>query len=248
MSGTLADKVAIVTGGSRGIGRAVAVAFAAEGAAVAVVHASPLAGDAVVQAIQSRGGKARAWQADMADTAAVDAMVEEVLAHFGRVDILVNNAGITKDGPFVRMKDADFDRVIAVNLRGCFACARAVSRPMMKQRGGRIINVSSVVGLHGNAGQANYAAAKAGIVGLTKALARELASRSVTVNAVAPGTIDTDMTQAIPEAARAALIARIPLGRIGTPQDLTGVFLLLASEAGAYITGQVIQVDGGLFI
>ncbi len=248
MSGRLADKVAIVTGGSRGIGRAVAEAYAAEGASVAVVHASPGAGDAVVQAIQSRGGKARAWQADVADTAAVDAMVEAVVAHFGRVDILVNNAGITKDGPFVRMKDADFDRVLAVSLKGCFACARAVSRPMMKQRGGRIINVSSVVGLHGNAGQAAYAAAKAGIVGLTKALARELASRAVTVNAVAPGYIDTDMTQAIPEAARTALASQIPLGRIGTPQDLTGAFLLLASEEGAYITGQVIQVDGGLFI
>lgn len=248
MSGRLAGKVAMVTGGSRGIGRAVVEAFAAEGAAVAVVHASPGAGDAVVQAVEAKGGKARAWQADVADSASVDRVMEEALAAFGRLDILVNNAGITKDGPFVRMKDEDFSRVLDVNLKGAFACARAAARPMMKQRAGRIINVTSVVGLHGNAGQASYAAAKAGLVGLTKSLARELASRSVTVNAVAPGYIGTDMTQAMPEAAKAALAAQIPLGRIGAPQDLTEVFLLLAGEGGGYITGQVFQVDGGLFI
>ena len=248
MTRRLEGKVALVTGGSRGIGRAVAEAFASEGATVTVVHATPGAGDPVVQAITASGGKARAWQADVSDSAAADTVVEETVAAFGRVDILVNNAGVTKDGPFIRMKDADFDRVLAVSLRGCFAFSRAAARPMMKQRSGRILNVSSVVGLHGNAGQANYAAAKAGILGLTKALARELASRNVTVNAVAPGYIDTDMTKAIPEAARTALAAQIPLGRLGTPKDLLGAFLFLAGEEGAYVTGQVIQVDGGLFI
>ena len=248
MSGRLAGKVALVTGGSRGIGRAVAEAYAAEGASVAVVHATPGAGEAAVRAIEAAGGRARAWQADVSDTEAADRVVEEALAAFGRLDILVNNAGVTQDGPFVRMKDAAFDRVLGVSLRGCFAFSRAASRPMMKHRGGRILNVSSVVGLHGNAGQPDYAAAKAGILGLTKALARELASRAVTVNAIAPGYIDTDMTRALPEAAKAALAAQIPLGRIGTPRDLLGVFLLLAGEEGGYITGQVIQVDGGLFI
>ena len=248
MTKRLDGKVALVTGGSRGIGRAVAEAFAAEGAAVGVVHSSPGGGDAVVQAVTAAGGKARAFQADVSDSSSAEKVVDAALEAFGRLDILVNNAGITKDGPFVRMKDEDFDRVLAVNLRGAFAFSKAVARPMMKQRAGRIINVSSVVGLHGNAGQANYAAAKAGLLGLTKSLARELASRSVTVNAVAPGYIDTDMTRAIPEAAKQALAEQIPLGRIGSPKDLVEAFLFLASDGGGYVTGQVIQVDGGLFI
>ena len=199
-----------------------------------------------VSACEALGAKALAVKCDVADGEQVKALMDEAVKAFGRIDILVNNAGITRDGLLMMMKEADFDAVISANLRGTFLCMKAVARTMMKQRYGRIVNLSSVVGLRGNAGQVNYAASKAGVIGMTKSLAKELASRGVTVNAVAPGFIDTDMTAAMPEAAKTATLASIPMQRLGAPEDIAKAVAFLASDGAAYITGQVIAVDGGM--
>lgn len=242
---TLDGQTALVTGASRGIGRAVALALAECGAEVVVNYASsPGAADAVVKDIESKGGTAYALQADVGDEAAVDALIKTVLERSGRIDVLVNNAGITRDGLLMRMKAADWNAVINLNLTGVFLCTRAVARPMLKQKSGRIINITSVVGLMGNAGQANYAAAKAGVVGLTRSAAKEMASRGITVNAVAPGFIATDMTKDLDAE---AILKDIPLGSFGTQEQVAGAVRFLAADpAAAYITGQVLQVDGGM--
>jgi 3-oxoacyl-[acyl-carrier protein] reductase len=239
----LASRVALVTGGTRGIGREIAATLAACGARVAVVGRDRARADEAAAAL---GGEARGFAADVTDAAAVSRVVEEVEGAFGGVDILVNNAGMTRDNILVRLKDDDWDAVLGANLRGAFLAARAAARGMMKRRWGRIINITSVVGLVGNKGQANYAASKAGLIGLTKAVAKELASRNVLANAVAPGFIETEMTGALTPDARQALSAQIPLERLGTPRDVASVVAFLASEYAAYITGQVFVVDGGM--
>jgi 3-oxoacyl-[acyl-carrier protein] reductase len=241
------DKVAIVTGGSRGIGRAIATTLAAAGAAVVVNYRdNQAAADEVVAAIVAAEGQAIAVKADVSKQADVDALFKAATERFGKVDILVNNAGITRDGLLLRMKEDDFDAVIDTNLRGVYLCTRAALRPMSRAGGGRIINISSVVGIAGNAGQANYAAAKAGIIGFTKSIAREMASRSITVNAVAPGYIETEMTGVLSEQVRGAILEAIPLARLGAAQDVADLVCFLASDAAAYITGQTIAVDGGM--
>ncbi len=243
----LSGRVAIVTGGSRGIGRATAERLAASGATVVVNYrGNAAAAEATVAAITAAGGKAIAVQGDVSQPADVEHLVKTTLEQFGRIDILVNNAGITRDNLLLRMKESDFDEVIATNLRGVFLCTRAVLRPMTKQRFGRIINITSVIGLIGNAGQANYAAAKAGIIGFTKSTAREMASRGITVNAIAPGFIETEMTDALNEETRKAILATIPLGRFGQPAEVAGLICFLASDAGAYISGQTLTIDGGM--
>jgi 3-oxoacyl-[acyl-carrier protein] reductase len=244
-SASLDGQTALVTGASRGIGRAVALALAAEGAEVVVNYASsPEAAEAVVAEIQAKGGSAYALKADVSDEASVDDLIKTVLKRSERIDVLVNNAGITRDGLLMRMKTEDWQAVINLNLTGVFLCTRAVTRPMLKQRSGRIINITSVVGLMGNAGQANYAAAKAGVVGLTRSSAKEMASRGITVNAVAPGFIATDMTK---DLEADAILSAIPLGRFGSPEQVAGAVRFLAADpAAAYITGQVLQVDGGM--
>ena len=244
-SASLDGQIALVTGASRGIGRAVALALSGEGAEVVVNYASsPDAAEAVVAEIQANGGSAYALKADVSDEASVDDLIKTVLTRSGRIDVLVNNAGITRDGLLMRMKTEDWQAVINLNLTGVFLCTRAVTRPMLKQRSGRIINITSVVGLMGNAGQANYAAAKAGVVGLTRSSAKEMASRGITVNAVAPGFIATDMTK---DLEADAILSAIPLGRFGSPDQVAGAVRFLAADpASAYITGQVLQVDGGM--
>lgn len=243
----LDGKVALVTGASRGIGRAIALRLAEEGAKVAINYAGNTArAEEVRKEIEGRGGEALLVQADISDSKAVETMVSQVAERFGQIDILVNNAGITRDGLLMRMKEEDFDAVIDTNLRGVFYCTKAVSKLMMKKRSGRIVNMASVVGLTGNAGQTNYAAAKAGVVGFSKSAARELASRGITVNAVAPGFIDTDMTAAMTDKAREATLANIPLKRMGRPEDVANAVLFLVSDQAAYITGQVVNVDGGM--
>ena len=245
----LTGKNALVTGGSRGIGKAVCLELARQGANVAVNYAGRAqAAEEVAAACRELGVEAFAVQADVADAAAVDAMVKEVAARFGRVDILVNNAGITRDKLALQMKEEDFDAVLDTNLKGAFLCMKAVYHPMMKQRYGRIINISSVVGLRGNAGQANYAASKAGLIGMSKSIAKELASRGVTVNLVAPGFIDTEMTAVLPEAAREALLKSIPMARLGQPEDVARAVAFFAAEESGYITGQVLCVDGGMAV
>ena len=246
---SLQGKCALVTGGSRGIGRAVCLELARQGARVAVNYAgNAAAAEETVKACQDLGAEAFAIQADVADAAACDAMVKEVLARFGRVDILVNNAGVTRDGLMLTMKESDWDTVLDTNLKGAFQCMKAVYRPMMKQKYGRVVNLSSIVGVRGNAGQANYSASKAGLIGLTKSLAKELAARKVTVNAVAPGFIDTDMTAALPEKAREAMLASIPMGRLGQAEDVARAVAFFAGDESAYVTGQVLCVDGGMAV
>lgn len=237
----LTGKVALVTGGSRGIGRAVAEKLSALGADVAILYAGNDA--AAADCVAALPTKAKAYKADVSNFEAVKETVAQVKADFGRIDILVNNAGIARDGLLLTMKEGDYDAVLDVNLKGAFNLIRHVSPIMLRQRYGRIINISSVIGLSGNAGQANYAASKAGLIGLTKSAARELAPRGVTVNAVAPGFIETDMTKSLP---REALTARIPLARTGTPEDVAEAVAFLAGRGGDYITGEVIRVDGGM--
>jgi 3-oxoacyl-[acyl-carrier protein] reductase len=244
----LQGRVALVTGGSRGIGAAVAQALASAGAALAVCARNGEAAAATAAAIVAQGGQAFAAAADVSRAADAERVVAGCVERFGRLDILVNNAGITRDGLVLRMKDEDWSDVLAVNLNGAFYCARAALRPILKQKqSGRVINVGSVVGSTGNPGQANYVASKAGLVGLTKALSKEVASRGVTVNAVAPGFIETDMTAGLPDAAKDAYRAQIPLGRFGTAAEVAAVVAFLASDAAAYITGQVIHVNGGMW-
>lgn len=244
---SLTGKVALVTGASRGIGAAVAVELAARGAAVAVNYAgSESAAAEVVARIEQAGGVARAFCANVSDAAACTALVESVIEQMGGLDIVVNNAGITRDGLLVRMSDEDWSSVIGTNLGGVFAVTRAAAKHLMRQRAGSIINVASVIGLVGNAGQANYAAAKAGVIGLTKSVAKELAARGVRANVVAPGFIETDMTASLPEAVREAARGEIALGRFGSPEDVARCVAFLAGDEAAYITGQVIAVDGGM--
>jgi 3-oxoacyl-[acyl-carrier protein] reductase len=242
----LEGKVAVVTGGARGIGKAICEALAADGARLAVVDILEPVAAAAAEEFRARGVDARAFTANVAKSAEVDRMIDEVLAAFGRIDILVNNAGITRDTLLIRMKEEDWDAVLAVNLKGTFNCIKAVARPMMKARTGKIVNIASVVGLIGNAGQANYSASKAGVIGLTKTAARELAPRNINVNAVAPGFIQTDMTANLPEEAKSAFLRNIPLARPGTALDVARVVRFLAGEESDYLTGQVISVDGGM--
>ncbi|MBP1467775.1 3-oxoacyl-[acyl-carrier-protein] reductase [Candidatus Chloroploca sp. M-50] len=243
----LTGRVALVTGAGRGIGRAIALELAEAGATVVVNYRESAVGAAeVVETITASGGKAMALQADVSESDGVEAMVKTVLVTYERLDILVNNAGITRDGLLLRMKNEDFDQVIATNLRSVFVCTRAVLRQMSKQRSGRIINLASVIGLIGNAGQANYSAAKAGIIGFTKATAREMAGRNVTVNAVAPGFIETEMTNVLNDETRTAILETIPLGRFGQAREVAQLVCFLASDAAAYLTGQTITIDGGM--
>ena len=240
-------KVALVTGASRGIGRAIALALAAQGADVAVNYAgSEAAAKEVAAEIEAMGRKAFVIQADIASTEASTAMVDAVVKEFGRIDVLVNNAGITRDGLLMRMKEEDWDAVITTNLKGVFNCTKVAIKYMMKQRSGSIVNISSIVGVMGNAGQANYCAAKAGVIGFTKATAKEVAARGIRVNAIAPGFIKTDMTSVLPEKVVEAMLAGIPLNRLGETEDIAKAVLFLASSDANYITGQTLHVDGGM--
>lgn len=240
-------RVAVVTGGSRGIGRAVSLALAADGFDIAVVFGgNEEAAAKTVADLEAVGATAKAYCCDVSDSEAVGEVVKQVIADFGSVWALVNDAGITRDGLIARMSDEDFDRVIGVNLKGAFNTMRALARPFIRQKGGRVVNVSSVVGLMGNAGQANYASSKAGVIGLTKSYARELAARGVTCNAVAPGFIETDMTAKLPESVIERYGEQIPLGHLGNPEDVAAVVSFLVSDAAAYVTGEVIRVDGGM--
>lgn len=245
----LEGKVAVVTGGSRGIGRAIALALGQAGARVVVTCAQQReAAEAVIATLQQHGGDGQVAQFDVADYAATTTALDTVVQHWGRLDILVNNAGIRRDQLLVRMRPEDWDTVIQTNLSGTFHCTRVAARTMLRQRAGRIITITSVVGLTGNAGQTNYAASKAGLIGFTKALAKELGPRGITVNAVAPGFIETDMTHDLSDTQRQALLQHIPLGSLGTPEDVAACVLFLASDEARYITGEVVSVSGGLTI
>jgi 3-oxoacyl-[acyl-carrier protein] reductase len=242
----LENQIAVVTGAGRGIGRAIALKFAAQGADIAAVDLKTDFVQETVEEVRKLGRKAWAVAANVAEAASVEAAVEQILKEAGRVDILVNNAGITKDGLLMRMSEADWDAVLDINLKGTFLFTKAFSRAFVKQRSGRIVNIASVIGLIGNAGQCNYAASKAGVIGFTKSVARELASRGVTANAIAPGFIETKMTEALGPEARAALLKQIPLASLGQPEDVAEAALFFASPAAHYITGQVLTVDGGM--
>ena len=245
----LDGKIAVVTGASRGIGRAIALELASRGAFVVVnYNGSKDRAEEVKKEIEAAGGKAEVYQCNVSDFEKCQEFIQDVIKTYGRLDILVNNAGITRDGLLMKMSEEDFDKVIETNLKGTFNTIRFASRQMLKQRSGRIINMSSVVGIAGNAGQANYASSKAGVIGLTKAVARELASRGITVNAIAPGFIETEMTAVLSDAVKEASVAQIPLGRFGKPEDIAKTAAFLASDDAGYITGQVIQVDGGMTI
>lgn len=245
----LDGKIAVVTGASRGIGRAIALELASRGAFVVVnYNGSKDRAEEVKKEIEAAGGKAEVYQCNVSDFEKCQEFIQDVIKTYGRLDILVNNAGITRDGLLMKMSEEDFDKVIETNLKGTFNTIRFASRQMLKQRSGRIINMSSVVGIAGNAGQANYASSKAGVIGLTKAVARELASRGITVNAIAPGFIETEMTAVLSDAVKEASVAQIPLGRFGKPEDIATTAAFLASDDAGYITGQVIQVDGGMAI
>lgn len=241
------EKVAVVTGASRGIGRAIALELARTGAIVVVNYNGSKDKACEVKAeIEAEGGKALIMPCNVADAKECETFFKQLIQELGRIDILVNNAGITKDGLLMRMSEEDFNKVLDVNLKGTFHCIRQVSRQMIKQKSGRIINLSSVVGIAGNAGQANYSASKAGIIGLTKTAAKELASRNITVNAIAPGFIDTDMTEVLTEGIKEKIISQIPLGQLGKPEDVAKAAAFLASSDAGYITGQVLCVDGGM--
>ncbi|MEM7264315.1 MAG: 3-oxoacyl-[acyl-carrier-protein] reductase [Planctomycetota bacterium] len=237
------DRRVVVTGGSRGIGESIARGFAERGAKVAVLARNLEKAEATAANL---GDKARAWAADVSDETAVAETFGSIIDEWGGVDVLINNAGVTRDKLLMQMKSDDWDDVLTVNLRSCFLCSKAILRPMLKQREGRIVNVSSVIGLTGNAGQSNYAASKSGIIGFTKSLSKELASRNITVNAIAPGMIDTDMTRSLPEETQEQIKTQIPLGRLGSGEDVAAAALFLASGAAGYITGEVIRVDGGM--
>ena len=245
--GMLDNKIAVVTGGSRGIGAAIAKGMAAEGAFVVVnYNGSQEKAEEVVSEIKAGGGDAVAVKCDVSDAAAAEAFLKDIVKEYGGIDILVNNAGINRDGLLMGMKEADFDDVLRTNLKGTYNCCRQVVRPMMKKRAGRIINMASVAGVIGNAGQVNYAASKAGVIGLTKSVAKEVASRGITCNAIAPGFIKTDMTDALPDSVKEEAVGQIPLGRFGVPEDIAQMAVFLASDKAGYITGQVICVDGGI--
>ncbi|QIE24547.1 3-oxoacyl-[acyl-carrier-protein] reductase FabG [Caballeronia sp. SBC1] len=240
--------IVVVTGASRGIGRSIAVELARQGATVIGTATSESGAEGITEALKEFGGQSRGAVLNVTDATASEAFIDGVVKEFGGLNVLVNNAGITKDQLAMRMKDDEFDAVIDTNLRAVFRLSRAVLRPMMKARGGRIINITSVVASSGNPGQANYAAAKAGVAGMTRALAREIGSRGITVNCIAPGFIDTDMTKVLPEAQRAALTAQIPLGRLGSPEDIAHAVAFLASPHAGYITGTTLHVNGGMYM
>lgn len=245
----LTDKIALVTGGSRGIGRQTAITLASYGATVIVnYNGSKDKADEVMQEIEKNGGTATSYGCNVADYEAVEGMMKDIVKDYGRLDILVNNAGITKDGLLMKMSEADYDAVLDTNLKGTFNCIKHISRQMLKQKAGRIINLSSVVGLYGNAGQVNYSASKAGVVGITKSVAKELGSRGITVNAVAPGFIVTEMTDAMPEDAKKQVADRIAMKCLGSVEDVAETVAFLASDKAGYITGQVICVDGGMSV
>jgi 3-oxoacyl-[acyl-carrier protein] reductase len=244
----LEGKVALITGGAQGIGKAIALLFAQEGAQVGIADINLEKAQETCRQVESLGRKALAVGGNVSDAKEAGAMVQQVINQFGRLDILVNNAGITRDQVLLRMKEEDWDRVMAVNLKGSFQCTKAALRPFLKQKSGKVVNIASVTGQMGNAGQANYAASKAGLIGFTKSIAREYASRNIQVNAVAPGFIDTAMSQAIPQKDRELLIQQIPMERLGTPEDVAKAVLFLASPAADYITGQVLNVNGGMYM
>ncbi|MFC1509533.1 3-oxoacyl-[acyl-carrier-protein] reductase [Candidatus Omnitrophota bacterium] len=245
---SLEGKIALITGGARGIGKEIALSFAREGANIAICDVNLEEANKAAKEIEALGREVLVFKADVTSSVDVQAMVDKILDKFKKLDILINNAGITKDGLVLRMSEEDWDKVIAVNLKGSFVCTKVASKVMLKQHFGKIVNLASIIGIMGNVGQANYAASKAGIIGLTKSVAKELAPRGVTVNAVAPGFIKTEMTAKLPEEVQKKMLSVIPLGRFGEPKDVANLALFLSSESSSYITGQVIQIDGGMLM